>query len=355
MRETASRRCRPTVRLRPVGHIDISRLGHRLPDGRMLLEEVSFRVGDGAKVALVGANGSGKTTLLSLITGDLDPQEGAVTRSGGLGVMRQFVGHRPGDVAESELEELDPAQRPGATVRDLLVAVSPPRVCAAGRELDLAELLMMEQDDTKTQMRYAQALSDWADAGGYEAEVLWDVCTQAALGMPYERAQWRELTTLSGGEQKRLVLEALLRGPDEVLLLDEPDNYLDVPGKRWLEEQITGSAKTILLRLARPRAAGPHRDPDRDGRGRLGLGARRWVRVLPPGTRRPARTARRVASSLGRTAGAAAQAGALLQEQGRLQLGHGQPLPRRGEATRTLRCGGPAGGAAARARRAACG
>ena len=55
MRETASRRCRPTVRLRPVGHIDIRRLGHRLPDGRMLLEEVSFRVGDGAKVALVGA------------------------------------------------------------------------------------------------------------------------------------------------------------------------------------------------------------------------------------------------------------------------------------------------------------
>ena len=96
-------------------------------------------------------------------------------------------------------------------------------------------------------MRYAQALADWADAGGYEAETLWDVCTVAALGVPYEKAQWREVRTLSGGEQKRLVLEALLRGPDEVLLLDEPDNYLDVPGKRWLEEQLRETPKTVLL------------------------------------------------------------------------------------------------------------
>ena len=106
---------------------------------------------------------------------------------------------------------------------------------------------MMERDDERTQLRYAQALADWADAGGYEAEVLWDTCTVAALGIPFEKAQWREVRTLSGGEQKRLVLEALLRGPDEVLLLDEPDNYLDVPGKRWLEEPLRESPKTVLF------------------------------------------------------------------------------------------------------------
>ncbi len=50
-----------------------------------------------------------------------------------------------------------------------------------------------------------------------------------------------------GGEQKRLVLEALLRGTDEVLLLDEPDNYLDVPGKRWLEAQLKETRKTVLF------------------------------------------------------------------------------------------------------------
>jgi ATPase subunit of ABC transporter with duplicated ATPase domains len=55
------------------------------------------------------------------------------------------------------------------------------------------------------------------------------------------------VTTLSGGEQKRLVLEALLRGPEDVLLLDEPDNYLDVPAKRWLEDQLVASPKTVLF------------------------------------------------------------------------------------------------------------
>src|SRR5699024_871071 len=94
---------------------------------------------------------------------------------------------------------------------------------------------------------YAHALVDWGDVGGYEHETLWDTVTTAALGVPYESAQWRRVSTLSGGEQKRLVLEALLRGPDEVLILDEPDNYLDVPGKRWLEDQLVASPKTVLF------------------------------------------------------------------------------------------------------------
>jgi ATPase subunit of ABC transporter with duplicated ATPase domains len=105
---------------------------------------------------------------------------------------------------------------------------------------------MMDSDDEPTQLRYAHALAEWSDAGGWDAEVLWDVCTTEAVGVSYDRARWREVRTLSGGEQKRLVLEALLRGPDEVLLLDEPDNYLDVPGKRWLERLLSESPKTVL-------------------------------------------------------------------------------------------------------------
>ena len=76
---------------------------------------------------------------------------------------------------------------------------------------------------------------------------MWDQCCTTALGLPFERAQYREVNTLRGGEQKRLVLEALLRGPEQVLLLDEPDNYLDVPGKRWLEETLRATPKTVLL------------------------------------------------------------------------------------------------------------
>ena len=75
-----------------VGHVDVAGVRFELPDGRVLLDDVSFRVGEGAKVALVGANGAGKTTLLRIITGELAPHAGVVTRSGGLGVMRQMVG-----------------------------------------------------------------------------------------------------------------------------------------------------------------------------------------------------------------------------------------------------------------------
>ncbi|MGF0116062.1 ABC-F family ATP-binding cassette domain-containing protein [Promicromonospora sp. Marseille-Q5078] len=214
-----------------MGHLEVAHVEHVLPDGRTLLDDVSFRVPEGSATALVGPNGSGKTTLLRLLSGELAPQAGAVTVTGGLGVMPQFVG----------------SVRDASTVRDLLVSVAPPRVRDAARAVDAAELAIMEVDDEPAQMAYAQALADWAEAQGYEAETLWDVCTVAALGIPYEQARWREVRTLSGGEQKRLVLEALLRGPDEVLLLDEPDNYLDVPGKRWLEGQLRATRKTVLF------------------------------------------------------------------------------------------------------------
>ncbi|MGW4225014.1 ABC-F family ATP-binding cassette domain-containing protein [Streptomyces bauhiniae] len=214
-----------------MGHLDVAHLEYYLPDGRALLGDVSFRVGEGSAVALVGPNGAGKTTLLRIIAGELDAHGGKVSVSGGLGVMPQFVG----------------GVRDGSTVRDLLVSVAPQRIRTAAKAVDEAEHAIMTVDDEAAQMAYAQALSDWAEAQGYETETLWDICTTAALGIPYDQAQWRQVNTLSGGEQKRLVLEYFFRGHDEVLLLDEPDNYLDVPGKRWLEEQIRATRKTVLF------------------------------------------------------------------------------------------------------------
>ncbi len=214
-----------------MGHVDAAALRHVLPNGHVLFDDVNFRVGEGAKVALVGANGTGKTTLLRLIAGDLIPQAGAIGRSGGLGVMRQFIGSITDD----------------SSVRDLLLSVASVAVREAGRALEAAELAMMETDDEPTQLTYAHAITAWGDAGGYEAEVGWDICTTEALGLPFDRCQYRGVRTLSGGEQKRLVLETLLRGRDEVLLLDEPDNYLDVPGKRWLEQRLAESTKSVLL------------------------------------------------------------------------------------------------------------
>ena len=214
-----------------MGHIDVNSVEYSLSDGRVLLSDVSFRVGDGAKVALIGANGSGKTTLIRMICGDISPDSGQVAISGGLGVMRQFIG----------------SVRDESTVRDLLISVSPKRIQDAAQRVKKTEEQMNTSNTEKDQMAYAQAIIDWGDAGGYDFEVIWDVCCTEALGKSFDQVAERKVNTLSGGEQKKVVLRALLEGPDEVLLLDEPDNYLDVPSKRWLEEVITETKKTVLF------------------------------------------------------------------------------------------------------------
>ena len=317
-----------------MGHVELNKVSYVLPDGRVLLDEITFRVGEGAKAALVGANGAGKTTLLRIVSGDLDPSSGAVTMSGGLGIMRQFVG----------------SVRDDTSVRDLLLSVAPPRVRSAATTLEKAELAMMEADDERTQMRYAQAISDWADAGGYDIEVLWDVCCTEALGVPFVRAQYRDVRTLSGGEQKRIVLEALLRGPDEVLLLDEPDNYLDVPGKRWLEEQLRDDAEDRALRLPRPRAARADGHPGHHRRARGSrqhlLGPRRRLRDVPRGTQGPLRAPRRAEAPLGRGAREAQGARDHVPHQGGLQRRDGEPPAGRRDPAHEVRGGRSAGGPA---------
>ncbi|HEX6361253.1 ATP-binding cassette domain-containing protein [Actinophytocola sp.] len=208
-----------------MAHVEVTDLTYRLDDSRLLFEDVSFRVGEGVTAGLVGPNGAGKTTLLRLVAGELRPSGGRIAVTGGTGVMRQFTGL--------------------GRVRDLLLGVAPDRIRASVAELAAAEAALT--GDEATQLRYANALAEHVDAGGYDIEVVWDTCTTAALGLSFAAAADRPLDTLSGGEQKRLVLEALLRGPDSLLLLDEPDNFLDVPGKQWLEEQLLASTKTILL------------------------------------------------------------------------------------------------------------
>ncbi len=212
-----------------MGHIEAMAVGHVLPDGRELFSGVTFRVGDGAKVALVGPNGAGKTTLLRMVAGELTPAAGSIVRSGGLGVMGQFIG----------------SVDDGSTLGELALSLAPPAVRAAGARLRAAEHALDATE--RTQLRYADALAAWGEAGGYAAEVEFDTASVAALGLPWERARERPAATLSGGEQKRFALELLLRGPDEVLLLDEPDNFLDVPGKRWLEARLAESSKSVLF------------------------------------------------------------------------------------------------------------
>jgi ATPase subunit of ABC transporter with duplicated ATPase domains len=145
--------------------------------------------------------------------------------------MRQLVGWR---------EE-------GRTVRDMLLDLSPDTLRRAAGQLAAAESAAEADPGDRTGMALARAHTAWGDAGGWHAEVLWDTCCTIAVRLPLTAAGERPLSTLSGGEQKRLALEVLLRSDADVLLLDEPDNYLDVPGKEWLEQALQACPKTILL------------------------------------------------------------------------------------------------------------
>ncbi|GAA2520006.1 ABC-F family ATP-binding cassette domain-containing protein [Pilimelia columellifera] len=221
-----------------MGYVDVSGVAHTLPDGRQLFANVSFRVADGAKIALVGPNGAGKTTLLRMVAGDLPVVTGGIARAGGLGVMRQFIG-MIGDET---------------TLADLALSLAPPPVRAAGVRLVAAEAALPAAEAAgrhssaaqKAQLAYADALGAWGESGGYDAEVVFDMVATTVLNLPWEQCRTRPVRTLSGGQQKRFALDLLLRGPDEVLLLDEPDNFLDVPGKRWLERRLGESTKSVL-------------------------------------------------------------------------------------------------------------
>ena len=209
-----------------MGAILVSHVSWRRPGGAELLNDVGFSVGNGDKVALVGANGVGKTTLLRLISGESAPTAGTISIDGRLGVMRQLVG-----MADDTM-----------TVRDLMVSLAPERLQRAAAHLAAAEARATEEP-----MRYAAALAEWGDAGGYDIEVFWDVCATKTIDAPFHEIADRPLRTFSGGEQKKLALEALLRSDFDVLILDEPDNFLDVPGKRWLEDELRRTPKTVLF------------------------------------------------------------------------------------------------------------
>jgi ATPase subunit of ABC transporter with duplicated ATPase domains len=127
-------------------------------------------------------------------------------------------------------------------IRSLLLSLAPDRIRAAATRLAAAQ-----QRVDADPMRYAEALSAWGDAGGYDIEVQWDEACGRTLGVDFRDVADRPLRTLSGGEQKRLALEYLVRGEDDILVLDEPDNFLDVPAKRWLERELNALRKTVLF------------------------------------------------------------------------------------------------------------
>ena len=209
--------------------IVVSELEYAPPGADSLFFDVSFTVAPGEHAAIVGANGVGKSTILRILSGELETDEGEFALGGTVLRMTQDVG----------------MSNPADSLRDMLVEVAPTALREAGRALHAAEAAMYSGEDDGT--GFAEALTHWGDLGGYELEAQWAAAAKRSVKTDVEDFATRLVGELSGGERKRLVLDLLLNSGADILLLDEPDNYLDIPTRLWLEDQLKACRSTILM------------------------------------------------------------------------------------------------------------
>jgi ATPase subunit of ABC transporter with duplicated ATPase domains len=186
---------------------------------RLLMHDVSFRVGPGDKVGLVGRNGAGKTTLTRILAGDGLPASGSVHSTGSVGYLPQDP--RTGDPDVPVRERILSARGLDSVVR---------RLRAAEQEMGSDDPSVRE----RAMRRYERADADLHAGGGYAAEA---EAAQIAASLGIEdRLMTQPLRTLSGGQRRRVELARILFSGAETLLLDEPTNHLDADSVVWLRE-----------------------------------------------------------------------------------------------------------------------
>ncbi len=201
--------------------------------GRTILDDVSFQIGKGEKVGLVGVNGAGKSSLLKIIAGQLLPDRGNVS-------VPKSVGYLP--------QEPRASFPPDHTILECLFEAR--GLLKLSRELEtlataMARLPAGSPELTKTLARYGQLQYDWEHLGGYDAEPL---ARRLLFGLGLGRLQLeQQFSSLSGGQKTRLALAALLFSRPDVLLLDEPTNHLDRGAAGWLMDYLVSFPGTVLL------------------------------------------------------------------------------------------------------------
>jgi len=198
--------------------------------GQTILSDVSVGFGRGERWGIVGRNGTGKTTLFRLITGQVEPAAGSVSRLPGLRISlldqhREFAG---------ATTVWDAAAEPFAELRAL--------------ERSLAEQAAALADDPspRAMARYDRDLERFEREGGYTYSARVDAVLQG-LGFDPADARTRPLDALSGGERGRVGLARQLVAPADVYLFDEPTNHLDLETTRWLEEYLRALDATVLV------------------------------------------------------------------------------------------------------------
>ena len=196
--------------------------------GENLLEDLSFEIQEGERVAILGRNGCGKTTLFKILTGEMDYDDGEVyvNPAKRLGLISQI-----------------PKFPWGYTVEDVLRSAYTD-ILAAKRKMEILELAMMNGATDEQLKEYDNLVARFTAGGGYEMDVEVDkICNGLAI-TPDQRKQ--EFDSLSGGEKTRVNLARLLLEKTDILLLDEPTNHLDLNSVEWLETYIKTFKGTVL-------------------------------------------------------------------------------------------------------------
>lgn len=200
---------------------------------KAVLREVGFELRSGDHVALVGPNGAGKTTLLKILTGELDADAGSVElpTGGSIGYLQQHPEFAAADTVWSLAQAaLGDVARLAATAEQ--VAEELARAEDAGRHAQLLE-----------QFDRLQAKLQHNDAYNWEHRV-----ERILQGLGFA-ADWyqRPAQQLSGGQQNRLMLACLLLQQPDLMILDEPNNHLDIESTEWLESTLAEWSGAFLL------------------------------------------------------------------------------------------------------------
>ncbi len=186
---------------------------------RLLVDGASFRIAAGDRVGLVGRNGAGKTTLTKVLAGDVQAAAGSVTRTGEVGYLPQDP--RTGDLTMLARDRILSARGLDQTIRDM-------------REAEKRMASEDEQIRDKAMARYTRLEAEFTAQGGYAAES--EAAAIASALSLEERILDQPLSTLSGGQRRRVELSRILFSGAQTLLLDEPTNHLDVDSVVWLRD-----------------------------------------------------------------------------------------------------------------------
>ncbi len=200
-----------------------------------VLENVVWEIQAGQKIGLVGPNGAGKSTLLQLIMGRLTPDAGFIFRHKELriGYLAQEPELDPGQTVWESLLSANGALRAvDVELRRLEARMGEPNVY--GDEAALERVLAL----------HAQAQERFEGLDGYRYEAR---CRQALQAVGLDADLSLSVSALSGGQKKLLGLAQLLAVDCNLLLLDEPDNHLDLEGKAYLERFIREFPGTVII------------------------------------------------------------------------------------------------------------